>query len=73
MIEDPIVEEVRKYRQEHSHFYGYDLQRIVKSLREREQQSKRLILNPGPKYLKTLNPPHPRPQTRSIPDQSQSR
>jgi len=70
MIEDPIVEEVRKYRQEHSHFYGYDLQRIVKSLREREQQSKRPILNPGPKYLKTPNLLHPVRQTRSTLDQS---
>ncbi|MEB3883742.1 hypothetical protein [Lyngbya sp. CCY1209] len=51
MIDDPIVEEVRKYREQHSDFYGYDLKRIVMALREREEKSKRPVLNPGPKYL----------------------
>jgi hypothetical protein len=51
MIDDPIVEEVRKYREEHAAFYGHDLKRIVKALREREEKSKRPVLNPGPKYL----------------------
>ena len=49
MIEDPIVAEVRRYRKEHAAEYGNDLKRIVKALREREQKSKRTLLNPGPK------------------------
>lgn len=51
MIDDPIVEEMRTYRKEHASAYGYDLRRIVAALREREAQSKRPVLNPGPKYL----------------------
>ena len=51
MIEDPIVAEVRKYREEHASVYGHDLRRIVAALQEREVQSKRPVLNPGPKYL----------------------
>lgn len=51
MIEDPIVAEVRKYREEHAASHGHNLQRIVAALREREKQSLRAVLNPGPKYL----------------------
>ncbi len=49
MIEDPIVEEVRRFRREHAAKYGNDLKRIVEALRKRERQSKRNLLNPGPK------------------------
>lgn len=51
MIEDPIVAEVRKYREEHATIFGHDLNRIVAALRERERKSERPVLNPGPKYL----------------------
>jgi hypothetical protein len=51
MIDDPIVEEMRKHREEHASTYGHDLRRIIAALREREAQSKRPVLNPGPKYL----------------------
>jgi len=51
MIEDPIVEEVRKQREEHAAAYGHDLRRIIAALREREAQSKRAVLNPGPRFL----------------------
>ena len=49
MIEDPIVAEVRRYRKEHAAEHGNDLKRIVKVLRKRERESKRTLLNPGPK------------------------
>ena len=52
MIEDPIVEEIRKFRKKHSAKYGNDLKRIVEALRKRERDSKRILLNPGPKSLK---------------------
>ena len=51
MIKDPIVEEVRKYRDEHVKAYGHDIKRIAVALREREAKSQRPVLNPGPKYL----------------------
>jgi len=51
MINDPIVEEVRCYRKEHSERYGSDLNRIVEALRKKENESTRIKLNPGPKFL----------------------
>lgn len=50
MIKDPIVEEVRRYRQEHSKENNDDLDRIIESFRKREHDSKRKLLNPGPKF-----------------------
>ena len=35
MINDPIVEEVRRYRREHAALYGNDLNRIVEALRKK--------------------------------------
>jgi cytidylate kinase len=48
MIKDPIVDEVRRLRQEHAKEHDNDLDRIVESLRKRERDSKRKLLNPGP-------------------------
>ncbi len=56
MINDPIVEEIRRYRKEHSEKFGNDLGRIVADLRRKERESKHVLLNPGPKLLlKTAN------------------
>jgi len=49
MTEDPIVAEVRRHRKEHAAEHGNDLKRIVEALRKRERESKRNLLNPGPK------------------------
>ncbi len=51
MINDPIVEEVRHFRQQHTEKYAHNLKRIVSALREKEQASKRPLLNTGPKLL----------------------
>ena len=51
MIDDPIVEEIRRFRKAHAAQYGNNLQRIVESLREKERLSDRVRLNPGPKRL----------------------
>ena len=53
MIEDPIVEEIRRYRNEHAALYGNDLKRIVQALKEKERRSKHTLLNPGPKRIKS--------------------
>ena len=49
MIEDPIVEEIRRHREAHAAEHGHDLARIAHALRKREQASDRMVLNPGPK------------------------
>lgn len=51
MIEDPIVEEICRYRKEHAAKYGNDLKRILEALQEKERSSKHTLLNPGPKKL----------------------
>jgi hypothetical protein len=51
MIDDPIIEEIRRFRKEHAAEYGNNLQRIVEALWEKERRSDRVRLNPGPKRL----------------------
>ena len=51
MINDPIVEEIRRYRKEHAERYGNDLNRIVEALRKRESELHRVQINPGHKLL----------------------
>ena len=51
MIEDPIVEEVRKARQAHANRYGNNIARICAALREREAKSTRLVVNRTPRRL----------------------
>ena len=51
MKNDPIVEEIRRYRKELSADYGNDLNRMVEALRKKEFESTRIQLNPGPKLL----------------------
>lgn len=48
---DPIVEEIRRYRKEHAAEFNSDLERIVADLRKKEQASKQVFFNPGPKLL----------------------
>jgi hypothetical protein len=51
MIEDPIVEEIRRYRQEHSAKYNHDLKKICAALREREARSDKKVVNRSPRLL----------------------
>jgi hypothetical protein len=50
MTEDPIVAEIRRHRKALAEQYGNDVRRIVEALRERERDSGRKVLNPGPKH-----------------------
>ena len=54
MINDPIVEEIRKNRKKHAAKYGNDLHRIVEAFREKERISTRPVVNFGPKPLSKL-------------------
>jgi hypothetical protein len=46
---DPIVEEVRKVRNEHAKKFGYDLRAIVADLKKQQQASKRKTVSFPPK------------------------
>ena len=39
-MKDPIVEEVRKYREQHAAKFNYDLDAIVRDIQKRERASK---------------------------------
>jgi hypothetical protein len=54
MWNDPIVEEVRRIREEHAARFGYDLKAIYDDLKKREKQSSREIVTLPPKLLKEL-------------------
>jgi hypothetical protein len=49
--QDPIVEEVRKTREEHAAKHGYDLERIFADLKEQEKKSGREYVTLPPKRL----------------------
>ena len=51
MFDDPIVEEIRRYRREHAAKYGNDIHRIFEALREQQKKSKRKVVNFGPRKL----------------------
>ena len=52
---DPIVEEVRKVREEHAAKFNYDLERILKDLKEQEQRSGLKLVSLPPKRPATVN------------------
>lgn len=49
MRDDPIVEEVRRYRQQHAARYGNDLKKICEALRERQAESGRRLVQRAPR------------------------
>ena len=51
MWQDPIVEEVRKAREEHAAKYDYDLKRIFADLKEQERKSGREYVTLPPRRL----------------------
>jgi len=51
MIEDPIVAEIRRYREQHAAKYGNDLNRICEALRDRQAKSKRKVVQRSPRLL----------------------
>ena len=51
MIDDPIVEEVRKHRQAHAARFNYDLAAIFADLIKREKNSSRPVVNLPPRRV----------------------
>ena len=51
MWRDPIVEEIRKYRQEYAARFNHDLRAICRDLRERQEKSGRRIVSLPPKRV----------------------
>lgn len=51
MFEDPIVEEIRRYRKQHAEKYGNDLDKIFEALKKAEKESGKNFVNFEPKLL----------------------
>jgi hypothetical protein len=48
-VNDPIVEEVRKHRDEIAARFDYDVKAIVEHLRERQRRGGRRVVSPPPR------------------------
>ncbi len=57
MKEDPIVEEVRQYREQHAAQFDYDLHAIYQDIKEQEYRSKKVFTSYPAKHLEVA--PHP--------------
>ena len=55
-MHDPIVEEIRRIRQEHAARFNFDLDAIFEDLKEKERQSKRKIVSRPPRPARTVTP-----------------
>ena len=51
MWEDPIVEEVRKVREDHAARFGYDLKAIYRDLKRQEEESGRTFVSWPPRRV----------------------
>ncbi|VFN05767.1 MAG: hypothetical protein BECKG1743D_GA0114223_110552 [Candidatus Kentron sp. G] len=54
-MKDPIVEEVRRYRMEHTRRFDFDLHRICEDLRRLEKDLGDRVVEPRPKRLEPSN------------------
>jgi hypothetical protein len=52
MEADPIIEEVRRIRQEYARRFGYDLRAVAADLRKREQQHPERLVSFPPKPVR---------------------
>jgi hypothetical protein len=51
MNEDPIVQEVRKAREQHAAGFGYDSKRILKDIRKSQKKYGARLVRRAPKLL----------------------
>jgi hypothetical protein len=51
MWKDPVVEEVRKARDDHAAYFNYDLQAIYRAFKEEEANSGRSFIRLSPKLI----------------------
>ena len=51
MWRDPIVEEIRQYRQEYAAQFNHDLKAICRDLRERQEKGGRKVLSLPPRSI----------------------
>lgn len=55
MKKDPIVEEIRQYREQHAAWFNHDLHAICQDLKEQEHRSKRAFVFHSPRCSESEN------------------
>jgi hypothetical protein len=53
MWQDPIVQEVRQYREQYAARFNFDLKSICQDLRERQKKSAHKVVSLPPKNVET--------------------
>jgi len=53
-MQDPIIEEIRQYRDEYAKRFNYDLQAIYHDLKEKQEKSDRRIVSFSPRPVKSF-------------------
>ncbi len=56
MMDDPIVEEIRRYRQEYARGFGYDAKAILADLTRRGDQHKERLVSYPPRLARKRQP-----------------
>lgn len=49
MTDNPILDEIHRYRREHAKRFGYDLRKMVEDIQRRQKQSGRPTVSFAPK------------------------
>lgn len=57
MWKDPIVEEIRRIREEYAKRFNYNLDAIVRDIIEKQQKSGRKLVSLPPKRVEALKQP----------------
>jgi hypothetical protein len=62
-MEDPVVEEVRRIREEHAARFNFDIDAIFADYERLEMENKRPRVSFGPRRIEKPMPPVTRPET----------
>lgn len=62
MNPDPILAEIRQYRDAHAAKFGYDVRKMAEDIRSREGRDGRKVVN-RERHPATVRPPEPTPPT----------
>ena len=57
MWRDPIVEEIRKIREEHAARFNYDIDAIVADIRKRQEEGGHKVVSLPPRRLPAVDKP----------------
>ena len=55
MYSDPIIDEIRKYREEYAARFKYDIKEMVADLKRRQKESGRPAVSRPPKRIAPVN------------------